>query len=80
MMSHRELTQRSSQVTIADTLYDAAKDIRGYIEDDMVPSDKLEDEIMGIVAMMDALRAKIDALGEVHKSQAQEEITGNHSA
>jgi hypothetical protein len=35
---------------------------------------------MGIVAMMDALRAKIDALGEVHKSQAQEEITGNHSA
>ena len=50
-------------MTIADTLYDAANDIRGYIEDDMVPSDKLEDELMGVVAMMDALRGKIDALG-----------------
>jgi hypothetical protein len=48
-------------VTIADTLYDAANDIRGYIEDDMVPSDKLKDELMGVVAMMDALRGKIDA-------------------
>jgi hypothetical protein len=67
-------------VTIADTLYDAADDIRSYIEDDMVPSDKLEDEIMEIVAMMDALREKIDALGsdrerEFRKSQAQEATT-----
>jgi hypothetical protein len=71
-------------MTIADTLYDAANDIRGYIEDDMVPSDKLEDELMGVVAMMDALRGKIDALGidrlvvcerEFRKSQAQEETT-----
>jgi hypothetical protein len=53
----------ATKVTIADTLYDAANDIRGYIEDDMVPSDKLEDELMGVVAMMDALRGKIDALG-----------------
>jgi hypothetical protein len=71
-------------VTIADTLYDAANDIRGYIEDEMTPSDKLEDEIMDIVAMMDALREKIDALGvdrlivcerEFRKSQDQEETT-----
>jgi hypothetical protein len=27
----------------------------------MVPSDKLEDEIMGIVAMMDALRSEAQA-------------------
>ena len=51
MMSDREpfnLTNKgATKVTIADTLYDAANDIRGYIEDDMVPSDKLEDEIMG---------------------------------
>jgi len=76
-------------MTIADTLYDAANDIRGYIEDDMVPSDKLAAEIMGIVAMMDALRGKIDALGidrlllgerEFRKSQAQEETYGNQSA
>jgi hypothetical protein len=37
----------ATKVTIADTLYDAANDLRGYIEDEMVPSDKLEDEIMG---------------------------------
>jgi hypothetical protein len=74
-------------VTIADTLYDAANDIRGYIEDEMTPSDKLEDEIMDIVAMMDSLREKIDAVTdanidriivserEFRKSQAQEETT-----
>jgi hypothetical protein len=50
-------------MTIADTLYDAANEIRDYIEDDMFLYDKLEDEIMGIVATMDALRKKIDALG-----------------
>ena len=50
-------------MTIADTLYDAANDIRGYIEDDMVPSDKLAAEIMHITMMMDQLREKIDALG-----------------
>ena len=73
-------------MTIADTLYDAANTLRGYIEDEMVPSAKLEDEIMGIVAMMDALRGKIDALGidrlivserEFRKRQAQEETTMN---
>ena len=48
-------------MTIADTLYDAANDIRGYIEDDMVPSDKLEDEIMGIVATMHASRVRCSA-------------------
>jgi hypothetical protein len=55
MMSDREpfLTNKgATKVTIADTLFDAANDIRGYIEDDMVPSDKLEDELMGIVAIM----------------------------
>jgi hypothetical protein len=71
-------------MTIADTLYDAANDIRGYIEDEMVPSDKLAAEIMQIAMMMDALRGKIDALGidrlivcerEFRKSQAQEETT-----
>jgi hypothetical protein len=71
-------------VTIADTLYNAANDIRDYIEDGMEPYGELEDEIMGIVAMMDALRGKIDALGidhlivcerEFRKSQAQEETT-----
>jgi hypothetical protein len=59
------------------------------MEDEMVPSDKLEDEIMGVVAMMDALREKIDALGinrlivserEFRKSQAQDETSGNYSA
>jgi hypothetical protein len=53
-------------MTIADTLYDAANDIRGYIEDDMVPSDELAAEIMGVAMMMDALREKIDALGIDH--------------
>lgn len=71
-------------MTIADTLYDAAAAIRGYIEDDMEPSDIRENELMGVVAMMDALREKIDALGinrliacerEFRKSQAQEETT-----
>jgi hypothetical protein len=57
-------------MTIADTLYDAANDIRGYIEDDMEPYDKLAAEIMGIVAMMDALRGKIDALGSTTSSHA----------
>jgi hypothetical protein len=62
-------------MTIADTLFDAANDIRGYIEDDIVPSDKLKDEIMGIVAMMDALRAKIDARGAGNSSnQYQKEV------
>jgi hypothetical protein len=66
MMSDREpfLTNNgATKVTIADTLYDAANDIRGYIEDDMVPSDDVVAEIMGVVAMMDALREKIDAMG-----------------
>jgi hypothetical protein len=58
------------KVTIADTLYDAANDIRDYIEDDMVPSDKLNAEIMHIVMMMDALRGKIDALGSTTSSYA----------
>jgi hypothetical protein len=50
-------------MTIADTLYDAANEIRGYIEDDMVPSDKEAAEITHVVMMMDALREKIDAMG-----------------
>jgi hypothetical protein len=51
-------------VTIADTLYDAADDIRGYIEDDGLETyGNLAREIMCTVAMMDALREKIDALG-----------------
>jgi hypothetical protein len=34
-MSDRELTNKgATKVTIADTLSDAANDIRGYIEDD----------------------------------------------
>jgi hypothetical protein len=57
-------------MTIADTLYDAADDIRGYIEDDtMYYTDELKDEIMGIVAVMDALREKIDVLGKKPSSR-----------
>ena len=71
-------------MTIADTLYDAANDIRDYIEDGMEPYGELEDEIIGVAKMMEALREKIDALGsttsslcerEFRKSQAQEETT-----
>jgi hypothetical protein len=70
-------------LTIADTLYDAADDIRSYIEDEMVPSDIPEDEIMGIVAMMDALREKIDAragFGPASTNFAKPSSRGNHSA
>jgi hypothetical protein len=68
-------------MTIADTLYDAANDIRDYLKDDVEPYDKLTAEIMHVTMMMDALREKIDSLGvdrpicerEFRKSQAQEE-------
>ena len=52
-------------MTIADTLYDAADDIRDYLKDDVQPYNygELAAEITDIVARMDALREKIDALG-----------------
>jgi hypothetical protein len=46
-------------MTIADTLYDAVSDIRGYIEDGMEPYGGLAAEIIHVVMMMDSLREKI---------------------
>jgi hypothetical protein len=53
-------------MTIADTLYDAVDDIRDYIKDGMEPYGELAAEIMHVTATMDALRKKIDALGDPH--------------
>jgi hypothetical protein len=87
METKAQRAERNSTMTIADTLYDAANDIRGYIEDDMAPSDKLAAEIMSVVIMMDALRKKIDALGidriivsERARISQKPSSRGNHSA
>jgi hypothetical protein len=73
-------------MTIADTLYDAANDIRDYLKDDVEPYDKLTAEIMHVTMMMDALREKIDSLGVDRPIECEREISqkpssrGNRSA
>jgi hypothetical protein len=66
-------------MTIADTLYDAANDIRDYIEDGMEPYGELAAEIIHTVTMMDQLREKIDALGNRKVVAPGIQKTGNVS-
>jgi hypothetical protein len=61
MMSDQ--TKEQPKVTIADTLYDAANDIRDYTADDGLEAYYgLAPEILRVIDEMDRLRIRIDAM------------------
>jgi hypothetical protein len=68
-------------MTIADTLHDAAASIRDTIaEDGLEIYGNLAREIMCTVAMMDALRFKVDNMGSEVERLANEVADGEIAA